>query len=374
MVDQQIPDGAAALDAAATFLDRFVAWPTPACRDVAVLWATHTHACDMSRTLIWASTPRIAFVSDEPASGKTFAMARTLSLAARPVLCCDPTPAAIIRAISEAHSTVGIDEIDLLLRKGTAKAEVRTVLNAGYERHGTILRADGPRAVMGPVALAGLDVAFTTAAALRPTYSRSIVIRMTRAHRGQIEPFRERLHGPRASYLSESLAAWVAADLGELADSWPEFGDPDADSRSVDIWEPLMSIADQAGGSWPQRARDAFAELAAGNSSTAPTIAPEQRILADLQVIWPADEASLPTQTVIGRLVALKDSPYARLWPQPELAGRELAGLLTGYGIEPQRLPRDGGPQIRGYLRSQFTELWAETASVPETAKIGGAA
>src|ERR1700729_994423 len=124
--------GSGALDAAANFLDRFVAWPTPAARDVSALWALHTHCTDMRRVLVFASTPRLAFVSDEPASGKTFAMSRVASLSARPVICTDPTAPALAKIIAEQHAAVMIDEIDLLLRKGTSKQEVRTILNSGY--------------------------------------------------------------------------------------------------------------------------------------------------------------------------------------------------------------------------------------------------
>ena len=355
----------AALDAAARFLDRFVSWPTPAACDVAALWALSTHCTDRNRVLVFASHPRLAFLSDLPASGKTFAMSRTMSLCARPVICTDPTAPALAKIISEAHATVGIDEIDLLLRKGTSKQEVRTILNSGYSRNGQVLRASGQIPVFGPVALAGLDVGFSNAAPLRATYSRSVCIRMKAAAAGSTEPYRERLHDPQAHYLAEVLESWAMTHLGAVADSWPDMPDG-ADNRLADIWEPLITVADVAGGEWPARARAAFTELGSGRESSSPTVAPGQRIIGDLAAVWPADESRLASSTVIGRLVALRGAPYGQLWPQPELAGGELAALLAPFGIAPAKLRVDG-QSLRGYTRDQFAAAWAaeQVASVP---------
>jgi hypothetical protein len=364
-------DNAGALDAAASFLDRFVSWPTPAARDVAVAFAAHTHCCDMERRMVFASTPRLAFVSDEPGSGKTFAMTRMMSLCARPVICTDPTAPALAKIISEAHATIGIDEIDLLLRKGTSKQEVRTIINAGYARSGQVLRASGQIPVFGPVALAGLDVGFTTSALLRATYSRSIVIRM-RAASGGVEGYRERMHDPAAQHVAQSLASWASVNLGTIADTWPDLPEAAA-NRLADVWEPLFTIAEVAQGTWPARMRAAFAELGEGTESTSPAVAPQQRIVADLRAVWTDDEPALASSVLIGRLVDLKGAPYRSLWRQPELAGGELAALLAPFGIEPARLPRDGGPQVRGYRVEQFAALWAasEAAAMAETVSCG---
>ena len=48
------------------FLGRFVAYPSDSARVAHALWCVHTHLMDR-----WESTPRIAFLSAEPSSGKT---------------------------------------------------------------------------------------------------------------------------------------------------------------------------------------------------------------------------------------------------------------------------------------------------------------
>src|SRR5262249_36054148 len=54
------------LDDVHAFLGRFVIYPSKEAHDAHALWNAHTHVMDA-----WESTPRIAFLSPEPASGKT---------------------------------------------------------------------------------------------------------------------------------------------------------------------------------------------------------------------------------------------------------------------------------------------------------------
>jgi hypothetical protein len=72
-----IIDGAALLDDIEDFLARFVAYPSDAARVAHTLWIAHTWFMDS-----WESTPRIAFLSPEPGSGKTRAL-RSLSRSCR---------------------------------------------------------------------------------------------------------------------------------------------------------------------------------------------------------------------------------------------------------------------------------------------------
>jgi hypothetical protein len=59
-------DGAALLDEVDAFLGQYVIHPNEHVRHAHTLWVGHTHLMDC-----WESTPRIAFLSPEPASGKT---------------------------------------------------------------------------------------------------------------------------------------------------------------------------------------------------------------------------------------------------------------------------------------------------------------
>ena len=58
-------EGAALLDDVRKFLQRFVVYPSAHAHDAHVLWLAHTHLMSA-----WESTPRIAFLSPEPAIGQ----------------------------------------------------------------------------------------------------------------------------------------------------------------------------------------------------------------------------------------------------------------------------------------------------------------
>ncbi len=86
------PAGAVLLDSVEDFLARFIVYPTEHARVAHALWIGHTHF--MKR---WESTPRIAFLSPEPASGKSRALEVTEPLVPRPVHAVNTSPAYLFR-------------------------------------------------------------------------------------------------------------------------------------------------------------------------------------------------------------------------------------------------------------------------------------
>ena len=87
VADMPEVDGAALLNSVHAFLGRFVAYPSEHTHTAHVLWIAHTHLMDA-----WESTPRIAFLSPEPGSGKTRALEVTELLVPRPVEAINVTP------------------------------------------------------------------------------------------------------------------------------------------------------------------------------------------------------------------------------------------------------------------------------------------
>src|SRR5262245_58106932 len=90
------PDGAQVLDDIRTFLARFVAYPSAHALVAHVLWIVHTWLM-----AAWESTPRIAFLSPEPGSGKSRALEVTEPLVPRPVHAVNTTPAYLFRKVSD---------------------------------------------------------------------------------------------------------------------------------------------------------------------------------------------------------------------------------------------------------------------------------
>src|SRR5205823_3461100 len=176
---------------------------------------------------VWESTPRIAFLSPEPGSGKTRALEITELLVPRPVEAINVTPAYLFRKVSDPNGvpTVLFDEIDTLFGpKAKDNEEIRGILNAGHRRGAmagrcvvkgkTVTTEELP--AYCAVALAGLGNLPDT------ILSRSIVVRMRRrAPTENIEPYRRRMHAPEGHALRERLSAWAGEHLGELSDARP---------------------------------------------------------------------------------------------------------------------------------------------------------
>jgi hypothetical protein len=94
-----------------------------------------------------------------------------------------------------------------------------------------------------------------------------------------------------------------------------------AEDRAADVWEPLVAIADLAGGDWPGRARKACKALTgAADDPQDGTVG--ERLLADLRDIFGnAGAGFLYSATIIDRLAAIEEAPRAE-WRRVGAAAR----------------------------------------------------
>src|SRR5665213_2331469 len=86
------------------------------------------------------STPRLAFLSPEPGSGKSRALEVTELLVPRPIHSVNTTPAYLFRKVSDPAGppTLLYDEIDTLFGpKAKDNEDIRGMLNAGHRRGAT---------------------------------------------------------------------------------------------------------------------------------------------------------------------------------------------------------------------------------------------
>src|SRR5262249_27978862 len=100
-------NGEQMLEAVDNFLGRFVSYPSEHARTAHTLWCVHAHLIHL-----WESTPRLAFLSPEPASGKTRAMEITNLLVPNPVLAVNFSPTYLFRKVAQGAVTLLYDEID----------------------------------------------------------------------------------------------------------------------------------------------------------------------------------------------------------------------------------------------------------------------
>lgn len=344
------------LDDVRAFLARFVAFPSDWALNAVTLWAAHAHAVDA-----FDSTPRLALLSPEPGSGKSRTLEVLELLVPRPLYTLNCTPAALFRKIAdpEGAPTVLLDEADTIFGPKASKEheDLRGMVNAGHRRGAMAVRA-APRGreivveefpSFAAVALAGLDDLPDT------IMTRSVVIRMRRrAPDEQVEPFRHRVHAPAGHELRERLADFMRQVEPELRDAWPEMPDGVVD-RAADVWEPLVAIADAAGGWWPEAIRrDAIAAVgeAKGKGETLGI-----RLLADLRSAYVDRSAKhLFTSQILEHLTALEDAPWGDLRGKP-LDARGLSRRLSRYGLKP-RTVRIGSETGKGYALDDLADTF----------------
>jgi hypothetical protein len=211
------------------------------------LWVVHTYCVGAA-----AITPRLAIVSPTKRCGKTTVLKLLGALACKPLAAATLTPAVLYRVVEAFAPTILVDEADTFLAE---QDELRGVLNAGHDRHSAVVpRCVGdefePRVfhVFGAVAIAAIGKLPDT------LMDRSIVVQMKRKGPGERVQKLRRRQREALSSLPRRCARWAADYTKTLSDREPEIPD-ELDDRAADNWEPLLAIADQAGGPWPSRAR-----------------------------------------------------------------------------------------------------------------------
>jgi hypothetical protein len=343
------------LDAIHGFLGRFVIYPSKEAHDAHVLWIAHTHCMDA-----WESTPRIAFLSPEPASGKTRALEVSELLVPNAVEAVNVSPAYIFRKVGDQENglpTILFDEIDTVFGpKAKENEDVRALLNAGHRRGAVVGRcvAHGKKQVpeeisaFCAVALAGLGWLPDT------ILSRSIIVRMRRrAAHEKVTPFRRRIYVKEGNKLHNQLAAWAAGAVKEMTEARPVMPDGIED-RNADVWEALLAIAEAAGEHWPTRAQVAAVTLVTAAADKEPSLG--IRLLSDLREIFGQAE-QMTTAVILERLNNLSEAPWNDLKGKP-LNDRMLATRLRQYGVKSRTLNLGGEARAKGYAREDLHDVW----------------
>ncbi len=349
-------DGAALLDDVEAFLARFVVYPSEHERVAHVLWIGHAWFMDA-----WESTPRIAFLSPEPGSGKSRALEVTEPLVPRPIHAVNTSPAYLFRKVSDEAGppTILYDEIDTVFGpRAKDNEDIRGMLNAGHRKgaiagrcvvRGNVIETEELPAYCA-VALAGLNDLPDT------LMSRSVVIRMRRRAPGErIEPWRLRTNGPEARALGDRLLEWSNAVQHTMGNVWPDMP-ASIEDRNADLWEALLTVADAVGGRWPTLARVAAVALVADPRGKAESLG--VLLLRDLRTVF--DEAGtdkLSTQDVLEHLCGMEESPWGDLRGKP-LDARGLSRRLSGYDVRPHNV-RIGDQIPKGYDAADLADPWS---------------
>jgi hypothetical protein len=113
---------------------------------------------------------------------------------------------------------------------------------------------------------------------------RAIILGMKRKKPGErVTKMREREDAGRFLALRRKASRWTEDNLEALRTARPALPEG-LNDRAQDNWEPLLAIADLAGGDWPKAARDAALKLSADTEAEASSLTTQ--LLADIKAAF----------------------------------------------------------------------------------------
>lgn len=318
--------------------------------ELVALWIVFTHAVQA-----FSIAPYLAISSPEKRCGKTTLLRLVGVLVRKPLPATSLTPAALFRAIDAWSPTLLLDEADSIFKDNE---ELRTILNAGVSRREAFaVRVVGdqyePRkfSTFGPKAISLIGKLPDTLA------DRSIPAFMRRKLPSEkVERLPERTL-QNLSYLQRKAWTWAQDNIEELRQAEPEMPRLNSD-RALDITEPLIAIADAAGGEWPDKARQAVVDIFNRDDEE-----PEQaslRLLANLRTVF--DEANKPeflaTDFIVRQLCAKSEWPWSTWFRGNRITARRVGKFLDAYKVKSTQR-QDGGVRARGYRLKELQDSFA---------------
>lgn len=339
-------------EVAATVLRFIICQPETA--HAVALWAAMTWFMDVVQV-----APLAVITAPEKRCGKSQLLFLLGRMVYRPLTASNISTAALFRTIDAWRPTMLVDEADSFMKENE---DMRGLLNSGHTRDGAyIIRVVGddhePKRfnTWGAKALAGIGRIADT------LMDRAVVLELRR----------KLLHEQvmRLRYAEPELFETLAEKLCRFAEDHQEAvrkARPDLpamlNDRAQDNWEPLLAIADVAGGQWPSLARAAALKLS-GTSDSSVTIGVE--LLSDIQEMFATKRVDrITTADLILFLCHDDEKPWATYNRGFPIKPRQVARKLSEYGIKSNTI-RVGPSTAKGYKLDQFAETFLRYLTSP---------
>lgn len=319
----------------------------PETAQAASLWIVMTWFIDTVQV-----APLAVITAPEKRCGKTQLLDIIGKLSYRPMFASSITPSALFRSIEMWQPTLLIDEADAFLKDNE---DMRGLLNAGHTRTGAYtIRTVGddhtPKRfnVWGAKAIAGIGHLADT------VMDRSITLELRRKlDCEQVDRIRHAEPGLFET-LCRKLCRFAEDNREIIRNARPVLPD-ELNDRAQDNWEPLLSIADTAGGVWPDMARMAALKISRDDQNNQ-SIGVE--LLSDIKEIFDEKNATkLFTSDLIAALCKDSEKPWDTYNRGKPVSPRQLSNRLKEYGIKSKDI-RIGYENKKGFEKSQFEDAF----------------
>ncbi len=319
----------------------------------ATLWVAMTWFIDVVQI-----APLAVITAPEKRCGKSQLLFLLGRLVNRPLAASNITPAALYRSIDLWKPTLLIDEADTFIRENE---ELRGLLNCGHTRESAYtVRLVGddhtPKSfvVWGAKALAGIGKLADT------LMDRSINLQLRRKTPNE--------KVDRLRHAEPTLFKMLTAKLARFANDYSkhvQYAQPklpdELNDRAQDNWEPLLAIADVAGGEWPKLARQAALKLS-GEATQARSVSIE--LLSDIREIFETKQIDrIFSAELITSLCIDDEKPWATFNYGSHIKPRQVASRLREFGIISNTI-RISLTTAKGYMKNQFTDVFTRYLSV----------
>ncbi|MEU2982522.1 DUF3631 domain-containing protein [Streptomyces hirsutus] len=357
-------DGAVLLDEVRATIGQYVVLPSEEALTAVTLWVAASHIQPALQ-----HAPRLAVVGPTKGCGKSRVLDVLHETVHQPMMTVNTSPAVVFRVIGKNPPTLLVDEADTIFGpKAGDKEDLRGLLNAGHQRNRPAWRISGPEhkptafPTFAMAALAGIgDLPDTI-------MDRAVVLRMQKRKPGErITPFRSRYSVPELNALRDRLTAWLTPLRGTAAALVPTMP---VEDRAADTWEPLVIVADLAGGHWPARARATCLAMTRNEVVQDEQTTLKTRLLRDIRRVFKQQggKEALRSQDLLAALVQDAEAPWAE-YGAKGLNAYHLANLLRDFGISPANHRFGQGRQAKAYARNQFLDAWARYCPDPTPAQ-----
>lgn len=349
-------NGALLLDEISKTIQRFIVCE-PETIHGATLWAAMTWFIDGIKVC-----PLAVITAPEKRCGKSQLLTLLSELVRYSIVCSSISSPSMFRIIEDWAPTMLIDEVDTFMKE---REELRGIINASHIRKTAFtIRCHGdqnePRkfSTWAPKALAGIGHLADT------LMDRSIVLELRRKLPHEKTERLRHAEDHLFEDLKSKLARFSEDYLTQIKQARPQIPES-LNDRAQDNWEPLLAIADLAGGHWPKLAREAALKL---SGEEAPVQSINNQLLGDIQEAFEIKGVErMHTRVLLEALYEDDEKPWATYNRGKPLSSRQLAKHLSGYGIKSKTL-RIGYDNAKGYDLEMFVESFARylSPSLPE--------
>jgi putative DNA primase/helicase len=338
-------DGAAMLDDVLKLLQEHVIADAETLH-AAALWVCLTWLVEYATVL-----PLAVITAPEKGCGKTVLLTTLSMMANKPLQASNTSAAAMFRVI-EAHSpTLFIDETDTFMRDSE---DIRGIINSGHTRSSAyVLRTVGDDfevksfSTWSAKALSGIGHLPET------IESRAIILKMRRKIAG--ETTRNLRHTPPEVFdeVKQKLARWSDDNGTRFHSMRPIMAG--LSNRDADNFEPLLAIAQLAGGQWVERITAAAFVLCASESDNRSIGIELLDACRTVFESWGGDK--IKSTDLLDEICKDDEAPFATYNRGKPMTMRQLSNRLREFGIHSKNNRFTGGVK-KGYVKQDFEEAF----------------